>query len=510
MSARRSSLVDQFGRPMAYEFFEAGDRYNSLDSDSPALYRAARDTDDNLKVGTWLQILNSGRFLFANVPLIRGALLEQAAYSFPLTVRYAGRDKDWGKIVEAWIYEWQKSNNVRGWPYDQLTNSRIRLLGRKVDGDIATIQTFGQDEFPKIQLVRAHRIGTRDSKDTVQKGKYKGRRIQNGVILDDVGAPLAYRLLGDKPAEDEEIPAESMFLTYRPDYSDQARGISELIASIRSFADLKRLREYEMRAQQILSAIVLLEKNENGETPPGADFIQSPAAGTDASGTASGLISRTYEKGMALYFRSGTGSGLEAFRGDRPSADAQAFEDKIVSGAFYGIEWDPNFALAIKEPGGAWARTILQKINRAIGNNVREEERAQRREITYAVNKAIALKILPRPKDEDTFSWEFQLGIQLITADSGNEEQAKREAYKLGLSTLQRYCSPNGDWWEEHREQRDKEVRDLLARAAAVRKDFPELSLQEILALFEQRTPNANSPTPGEPLAEPAPPIKGK
>jgi hypothetical protein len=197
-----------------------------------------------------------------------------------------------------------------------------------------------------------------------------------------------------------------------------------------------------------------------------------------------------------LYFKSGTGSGLELLRPDRPGPDCQSFEDRVVRHAMVGMEWDPDFLLAIKDPGGAWARTILQRVNRCVGNNVIVEAMAQRREDWYALNQAIKLKVLPAPKDGDTWSWEYQLAAPQITADSGNDLAAQRDNYLLGIDTLHDICVKGGDWWKDHRQQRQIETVDLLTRARAVQELFPELSLVEA-ANFLERRDNGNAPGAG-------------
>lgn len=491
---RQSLLVDQFGRPMAYtNFFQGGNQLRNGDY-TPEYAFTPQDTQLTLPIISWRQLMLAGRFLFANVPIVRGCFLEQANYSFPLTAQYAGKDKDWGKLAEAWLYEWKKINNVRGAPYDQHTNSRIRMLGYKVDGDIATVLTSTDNDFPQVQHIRAHRIASRGNDGELQSGPYRGLRQMNGIVKNDRGLTVAYQVLGDNEDEDQWISARDMFLTFRPDYADEWRGISHLVAGITSFEEIKRLREYEMRAQQIGASLALIEKNETGSPDMNSPSINLPVPGTPTAGTASALTTQTFEKGLIKYFRSNSGSGLEAFRNDRPSADQQAFEDKIVAGALYGSEWDPNFALAIKEPGGAWARITLQKVNRCIGNNVTTEARAQRREDWYAICKAIKLKQLPQPKDGDTFSWEYHLGIPELTADSGNDRSADREEYKLGATSLRDWQLKSGKWWEETRSQKTIEARDLLDRVRQLKKEFADLNLstQECLELIEKR--NANSP----------------
>jgi hypothetical protein len=489
--SRKPLLVDYRGQPIAYsDFFQAGNPTQR--QEYPARFYAADYDTANLLSACSLKTLRSaGRFLFANVDIIRGALLEQASYSFPLHARYTGADKAWGAdIAEPWLWEWKKSNNLRGGVYDSHTNSRLRLLGYKVDGDIGTVLTFDELEYPKLQYIRGHRIGNREWGDRVKDGPYKGRKLCNGVVLDDYNRTIAYLVLGDTKEQDQYVDAGGMILTYSPDYFDQMRGISHLVASIRPFAAIKRLHEYELRAHQAQSAYAAVIKNESGEADSASDAFNRTERSTGDEGAQATLTTQTLEDGLIQYVKAASGSGVELLRPDRPGPGSQSFWDTIIRGALYGIGWDPDFALAIKEPGGAWARTILQKVNKAVRINVVVEAFAQRREDWYAINKAIELGRIPGPSDGDTWSWEYQLAQREITADSGNELNAQRQGYILGINTLDELIASRGGWWVEHRDQREREVRDKLDRAKGILVDYPELgTIQLALKLIEDTAP---------------------
>src|SRR5688500_1770944 len=107
MGIRKSQLLDQFGRPMSYSFFEGADQTGRREQPH-FFYEAMNDFDELLPLGDWRQGVSSSRFVFANVPVIRGAIMEQARYSFPLQAHYAGLDKDFGREAEAWLWEWKK------------------------------------------------------------------------------------------------------------------------------------------------------------------------------------------------------------------------------------------------------------------------------------------------------------------------------------------------------------------------------------------------------------------
>lgn len=495
-----SRILNPLGKPAAYYFFEGGAR-RWTDTIPLWYFSGASDTQTLLQSYTWKQMMSTGRFLFANLPMVRGGLLEQCNWSFPLEPEYVGADQDFGDKACEWLYQWDQRCNIRGIPFDAEACSRIRTLGMKVDGDICTIFTEDPDtEYPKIQIVRAHRVGDRVGQNggILDSGPYKGQQVNNGFIVDRAGRLIAIQVLGQRPEDDDYIEIDSAHPQFQPDYSDQARGISHLVASINSFQDLKRLNEYEMRAQELISSIGLIEKNEMGVADEAQYAITRPTDSdpTATGGTAAGLVTETYEGGLIRYFRSGSGSGLESFRGDRPSQDAAAFEARIVRYAFHGIEWDPDFALSLKEPGGAWARVILQKVNRAIYRNQIAEAKVLYWSHVRALARAVYdLKILPPPRDGDIFSWNYK-GPPKITADSGNDASAKRQDYILGTTTLSELSLERGKWWMELRAQKSREVRDLITRAKALLEEFPELGdLRTAMKLIEDPSPNQASPS---------------
>lgn len=493
--AGTNPIVDSYGRPIRVDdFFQSGSpRFR--ESQPRRAYDSARDTWHLLSNASWRQLLSAGRFLFANSPIIRGALLEQALYSFPVEARYRGSDKKWGELAEEWLWSWKQNPTFAGPQVDASVISRIRMIGYKTDGDIFTALTFDENGFPKQQIIRAHRISSgwyEYPNGILTEGPWNGNRIINGVVFDTYGRKIGYKLcapdwMNGTEEEARWIPADSIIQTFRPDYSDEFRGISHLSASIASFTDIKRLHEYELKAMAIQSAISISEKNEAGAPDDLAQRLFAQKRGiTDSTDP---LTIQEYDSGTTKYFKSNTGSGLEFHTPERPGENWQAFFDRVVRLALYGMEWEPDFALAIKEPKGAWARTILEKVNRVTKMNFDTEVRTVRMVDFYAINKAISLGVLPMPSDGDTTAWEYAMGIPRITADFGNEQDAKREAYKLGTATLHDLSVERGMDWEETREQREAETRDLLTRAQGLSRDYG-ITIQEALALLEQRSPN--------------------
>lgn len=480
------AILDHRGNPMSYHW-EGGTL--SRDRGLPVHFISpmGQDTKVSLSTGTRNDMRNAGRWLFANSPIVRGAFREMASYAFPLIPSYTGKDKAWGDIAESWLKTWCKNEERRGANYSGVKGSRLRFHARKTDGDfLILLTTDASGRFPRIKHVRGHRI--HNGKPTADEIRTK--RLIDGVLVDRDDAPKKYRVqFGDKATETRDIPARGAALVFNPDYIDQYRGISELGVSIASFADIKQLREWDMYANKMAAGLVFTEHNEDGEPLPQSDF-QEASTGTDTSGTASGQQTQVFEQGMTRFFKSSDrGSKLEQVSFDRPSSESQAFEAKIVRQALYGIGWDPDFALALQAPGGAWARTVIEKVRRQLILEQDIERDTLRRIHTYALGFAIKHGLLPVPDDAEWFKhWKYT-GPMRITADSGNERKATLEEYKSGTRTYRTIAEEQGGHWLDDREQREVEVEDLCERANRL-SEKTKFSPETCLNLLEQRNPN--------------------
>jgi hypothetical protein len=104
-------------------------------------------------------LMSLGRWMFWNIPEIKGAILEQANLATSTFIpQYTGRNKAWGIIAEQWLREWHKIMDVSGWPFDYESYVKFLVVKPLVDGDMATLLTETESGYPQIQTIGAHRI----------------------------------------------------------------------------------------------------------------------------------------------------------------------------------------------------------------------------------------------------------------------------------------------------------------------------------------------------------------
>ncbi len=442
-------MIKQFFKKLGYLFdhTQVSNRFRT------PIRSLTQDTRQLIPTGTHEKLITAGRWLFSNFAPVRGALLEQATYSVqPFVPQYVGKDKKWGAMAEAWLNDWHKVLDVQGrCDFEEMLY--LSLISIKRDGDAGILLTQGRGKYPAVQLVPAHRIGSRLS-GIIPDGAFKGRHIHNGVISNANGRAIGYEMTTGR-----RVSASDMALCFFPEWSDQGRGLTPLAGVVADMQDIKELRQFELTAQKAQSSISLIEHNENGYADESESFIEQ----TIDSGTLDTTV-ETLEGGAIRYFRAGSGAKIETVESNRPSKNAQEFEATIMRAAFQALEWPYDFSLDPSKIGGAVVRLVAAKAQRTIEKNQRLIRKVARRIDGYGIAKAIKLGLLPMPANGDWYSWHYQ-GPRRLTVDAGRDASAAREDYKLGLTTLQELYAERGLHWEDELQKRIDEQRVLLDAA---------------------------------------------
>ena len=226
-----------------------------------------RDTHRTITPYGRRTLMTLGRWLYWNSSTVRGTINDMADLAVQSYIpQFEGTDQAWGTQVENWLFEHDKICDVRGWPFNMSSYRKNLVRGVLIDGDVATMLTRNADGYPLIQVFPAHRIGSRSGLNFVQGGTYDGARMIDGVILDTIGRPMAYRVQNDGVNDNEfvDVPARDMFLSYLVETPDQVRGISSLGASCFDWQDIADARRFELIAQKLASSVGLIETNETG------------------------------------------------------------------------------------------------------------------------------------------------------------------------------------------------------------------------------------------------------
>ena len=395
--------------------------------------------------------MNMGRMLYANNSSpIRGLINEMAELSSSSFIpQFFGEDEAWGNQAEEWMARHDLHCDRAGPPFNMRIYRRNVIIGVIRDGDVGTILTEAPGGYPLLQVVPAHRIGSRQDQVIVEDddSPFKGCRITDGVIIDDYFKPLAYRIFGENPwdvTEFVDVSAANMFLSFIPEWCGQVRGFSAIASAAFSAQDIMESRQFSLLAQKANSAIAYIEENEKGEAPPGAGFVIPPSqvamssqsATNGVNPSATGLNYEVLDGGTIRYFKARTGSKITSPGNDRPAENAQNYEDRIIRGIFHGVNWSTDFSLDPTKAGGAQMRIIIDKVNRTI--QTYQDLLllpAMQRINGYRVSKAIKIGLIPKSDDW----WKFHyIGPEELTADKKYASDVSCQELEAGLTSHER------------------------------------------------------------------------
>ena len=217
--------------------------------------------------------------LVENFPLAKSAVTTYSKFLTPTEYAPATGDRKYDALVAEYFHDWCKKADVTG------RNSFRKLV------QIATSMrpTYGDCGFAfrrkdgdlKLQLISGDRIGNPNE----LMGEFP--RYFSGVVVDDYGAPVAYRIFQVDQAglylDPEDIPADSFLHYYDPFRADQYRGVTDFHAVLRTSRMLKEILDAEMAGVRFSSQQAALVFTERGQ-PQSRNLFTPENAPTMANG----------------------------------------------------------------------------------------------------------------------------------------------------------------------------------------------------------------------------------
>jgi Phage portal protein, lambda family len=421
------------------------------------------------------RLRSNSRKLFANLGAIRSPILQRTEYGFgsdSWQPRFIGSDKDFGdKATKLLINEILPQIDVRGQMFPFRKGLAMCNTDVDKDGDVLLLFTEDDDGMPRIQYIPANRIGQRQTDEHIQEGEYAGCEIHLGVITSD-DTPVAYMIAGHTPEEDMIVSVDDAMLIYDAEVNGFPRGIPLPSFALNALEDMLVTQSYEQQALMLAGHLALIETNPEGSSPDFEAMINNAnweATWENPDGHHHPVLPPidTQETlgGAVRYLRSNTGSKLEAFKSERPSAEWDAFMERLTRQYCNGIPWPYELAWSPEKIGGASVRLVTGQAQRSVGTRQSLMFPVAKRIVTYAVAKLIELGELP--ESDDWAAWTFTLPPR-ISVDAGRDERARIDSYKAGLLNETEWLAEEGKDLDHHLDERINEVvkRELKARAA--------------------------------------------
>ncbi len=440
------SILDQYGNPYRHStrFAHAATRSPMIGTQYP---NVIDDIAALIPRHDRLTLQGLSRRLYTNFGVLKAAVDQKANYSVGHAWQpcFRSPDMDKAKAAEQWVQDsFFPLCDVRGpvFYWQECLSLISQSLDR--DGEAFVLLTSSKKGDARIQLIPSHRIGQRaQSDDEVDAGPYKGAKIRDGVIMNKVGRPVAYRILGDANdgSKDYDISARDLIHVYDPDYAEQERGLPAFTHALTDFLKCLQSTEFETIAMMMVSSLGLIEYNDSGMPEEDPAFaLQSGATAED------GIQTQLYAGGTTRYFKSNSGQKLESISHTRPGDMWERFNDRLIRSGLAGVQWP--MALVWKSPGqGTAERSEVVRARRSIEQRQATLKQVARRIVSYAVGTAFDRgELAPFSRFWDV---DFTLPPRL-TVDDGRENSALLDQIEQGALTMAEYQGFKGRTEEDH------------------------------------------------------------
>jgi hypothetical protein len=422
------------------------------DFSKPYVWQFPLETDKSI-VTSDIDILRSHSFyLFKNLGPLRVAIQEKAMYAvghnhwLPI---FRGTDLNYKGQVQEWLIEnWYPICNVLGEEFDFQSTLFLISIHLDVWGESFIYLTESEEGYPMIQIVSPYSVVQPRQAGALKDGfltgssfdgKFKGMKVEMGVVKNPQGRAIGYHVKADRQDDDQIVDAIAMIRVRELDLGDETRATPTLSHGINQGRSILSLMENEQNFLEMASRINILEWNELGgidPTDPGQllSVINgqpgSAALSSDAGATQTNLppingnrqtVLEWQQKSQTKYFTANTGAKIQAFQFNRPAQEWQQFMDKL-SRFLIDPVWPYYLVDREADLGGAQCRGLLARANRIVQDRQQLLRRVARRAVGYAVAKGA--KIGRIPGSPQWWQWDFTTPAR-ITVDFGRDSKAE-------------------------------------------------------------------------------------
>lgn len=439
----------------------------------PAELRTVNSMPQEVNLDDWRQLVSDSRKLFWNLGPAKGAIVDKNTYAVgrAWNPKFTGKsanatDRERALRAEEWLRDqWYPVADARGGMFDFKTDLYLLGLSADVDGEVYVMLTESKEGWPQIQIVPATLIGSRGQDGEITEGPYRGLKMMQGVVVNEVGRAVAFNVMGYEKEDDRIVSARDMIQIFDPSAGDQLRGLPAFTHAILDLKDLRQTQNYEKMASALASSIGILEYNEQGAPDPNDPMNVLKRQPSDVSGLNPKIVSQEVTGITARFFRANSGSKLEVFKNERPGEAWTQFMDRLIRNACTGAGWPFELTWDGSKLGGANVRLLVARAMRTIEDRQDLLRPVARRLCGYAVAKAIKQGILePFP---EWYAWDFHMPPRM-SVDYGRDGKSVREDYILGLTNLGDILAEEGKDLASHIDERAKENEMLRAAGLPV------------------------------------------
>ncbi|MCC5842380.1 MAG: phage portal protein, partial [Opitutales bacterium] len=374
------------------------------------------------------ELVRKSRYLIKNSGFTREVVSDMAIYSTGDGIRpqAQSQDADWNRRAEAYFSRWSGRPEITNrFSFEECQNLVCR--GIDVDGEYFVLKVRDRFGRARIQMVESHRVGAPPEDST----------SVDGIIFDEVGAPLAYLVQQDEGSF-EPVFANAVMHAFEPEFASGARSYPTLQHSINHILDemeMLALEKHAVKDNQDVSRVI---KRESGNLDDDGDF---KLAGETQEGEESSDPKAIQQILGGKVVAMKPGESMESFQSNRPSSVFTGFLEHLKRDSSAGV-LPYEFVLDPAKVGGAAVRLVVAKADRRFSyRQLILIQRFLRPTWGWVIGDAIDRGELEPVKGWNKVTWVCP---RRITVDAGREAQQNRADVEAGLKTLEDHFSEIG------------------------------------------------------------------
>lgn len=514
--------------------------------ESPGKYRPRpllnREIKRSISQYDHAELVSLSASICCRIPALRAAIRDKNSWAFSNWLPiYLGENEAWGEAAEEYLTREVLPNALlRELREDFAWGMRVSGMGLDMHGDDLAI--FTEDEYhnPKIDFIPAPRIGNgypgigwistmftgtystpmrADGMGIVQdsKSRFNGMPIYNGVIRKD-GKPIGVRVQGYDANGlpmffDVEIGmAAGTHYACEMEFFGQGRGLPRPAASVLHWCKKEEIDDQFLKGLANAAQRAVIHRLAPGMDAQSSrgNAIQTTNAtqvNADGSTTDTAVFVEYSQDGNVVYI--GADEDLAGIQFENPHPNAEAFAVRILMECLADLGW-PYALLDATATSRAPTRMETQKANNAIHERQTIAEARSIRFFQFAIAKGMENGRIPRnDAGIDPYKWGVGYPAEM-SVDQGNDVTAALNRLRMGLTNERIEAAKEGYIGKHIRQQREKEVRQLMLAADRACKFAKTLghetfTFDQAMALFYQPGPN-----PPQPAAQPQPQGEGE
>jgi len=397
-------------------------------------------------------------------------------------------------LYREWWQNWCKRSDItRRFTFvDQMGHG---VSGCLIQGDHGIIHHHHPDGTYQIQNVEGENIG-----NPRQVISGNGRVIR-GVVIDDNGAPVAYRIYRQTVTSQFvfvcEVPATHFSHLNPVTRSDEYKAKTPFHAVLNDATDLRRIEKAWMSKIQWAGSKVGVVNTPNGMAPmPTApinyiDPVTSPATNGRLQPLAPGEI---------MYGEPGT--QVSMIDNDTPSANEMEFMLTKLQQIAGALCLPLPYLYVMMGLPGTYTRLIGEWASRTFEDGPIGQKWLERTALNDIKNRAFLSAImrdeLPWVKGWTKGQWMFPARSSV---DVGRESDANLKENAQGIRSMADICAEEGRYWDDVDQELEYEAESKMERAIATAqristKTGVSLTWQDVMPHIQMMGPN---PTPKDP-----------